>query len=158
MSNLGVIFKIPLPRGGFILPLSFPQALSTEFRVHWRGGLARSADRPEMESRPYEFLLQKKLPHWYFYQKMLPFWDLPGTPVVKTLHSQCREQRFDPCSQNWNPTWHTAQAHPPSLPKQNAALEVSWSRGTWMLLIVGSVIRKPNLWQPWPFSLLHCDS
>ena len=43
MSNLDVIFKIPLPRRGLILPLSFPQALSTEFRVHWRGGLAWSA-------------------------------------------------------------------------------------------------------------------
>ena len=43
MSNLDVIFKIPLPRGGLILPLSFPQALSTEFRVHWRGGCGRPA-------------------------------------------------------------------------------------------------------------------
>ena len=38
-----LFFKIPLPRGGLILPLSFPQALSTEFRVHWRGGHAQSA-------------------------------------------------------------------------------------------------------------------
>ena len=38
-----LFFKVPLPRGGLILPLSFPQALSTEFRVHWRGGHARSA-------------------------------------------------------------------------------------------------------------------
>ena len=43
MSDLDVVFKIPLPRGGLILPLSSPQVLSTEFRVHWRGGLARSA-------------------------------------------------------------------------------------------------------------------
>ena len=43
MSNQDVIFKIPLPRGGLILPLSFPQALSTEFRVHRRGGHARPA-------------------------------------------------------------------------------------------------------------------
>ena len=43
MSNLDVTFKIPLPRGGLILPLSTPQALSTEFRVHWRGGRAWSA-------------------------------------------------------------------------------------------------------------------
>ena len=43
MSNLDVISKIPLPRGDLILPLSFPQVLSTEFRVHWRGGLGRSA-------------------------------------------------------------------------------------------------------------------
>ena len=58
MSNLDVTFKILLPRGGLILPLSFPQVLSTKFRVHWRGGCARtSTGRPEMESRPYEFLL-----------------------------------------------------------------------------------------------------
>ena len=39
-----LFFKIPLPRvGGLILPLSFPQALSTEFRVHWRDGHAPSA-------------------------------------------------------------------------------------------------------------------
>ena len=36
-------FKIPLPRGSLILPLSFPQALSTEFRGHWRGGRPRPA-------------------------------------------------------------------------------------------------------------------
>ena len=40
MSNLDVIFKIPLSGGGLILLLSFPQALSREFRVHWRGGQA----------------------------------------------------------------------------------------------------------------------
>ena len=38
-----LFFKIPLSRGGLILPLSFPQALSTEFRVHQRGGLAPPA-------------------------------------------------------------------------------------------------------------------
>ena len=38
-----MIFKTPLPRGGLILPLPFPQVLSTEFRVHWRGGHARPA-------------------------------------------------------------------------------------------------------------------
>ena len=43
MSVCSLFFKIPLPRGGLILLLSFPQALSTEFRVHWRGGHARSA-------------------------------------------------------------------------------------------------------------------
>ena len=43
MSNLDVIFKIPLSGGGLLLPLSFPQALSREFRVHWRGGRAWSA-------------------------------------------------------------------------------------------------------------------
>ena len=32
----------PAQRGGLILPLSFPQALSTEFRVHWRDGHAPS--------------------------------------------------------------------------------------------------------------------
>ena len=43
MSNLDVIFKVPLSGGGLILPLSFPQALSREFRVHWRGDWAWSA-------------------------------------------------------------------------------------------------------------------
>ena len=50
-----MIFKVPLSGGGLILPLPFPQALSREFRVHWRGG---RTDGPQMESRPYEFLLQ----------------------------------------------------------------------------------------------------
>ena len=40
---ISVCFLFPCPEGGIILPLSFPQALSTEFRVHWRGGHARSA-------------------------------------------------------------------------------------------------------------------
>ena len=35
--------RFPCPEGGLILPLSFPQTLSTEFRAHWRGGHARSA-------------------------------------------------------------------------------------------------------------------
>ena len=43
MISVCFLFKIPLPRGGLVLPLSFPQALSTELRVHWRGGRARSA-------------------------------------------------------------------------------------------------------------------
>ena len=38
-----MIFKVPLSGGGLVLPLSFPQALSTESRVHWRGGPAPSA-------------------------------------------------------------------------------------------------------------------
>ena len=58
MSNLDAIFKVPLSGGGLILPLLFPQALSGEFRVHWKRGLSMiSTDRPEMEYRPYEFLL-----------------------------------------------------------------------------------------------------
>ena len=43
MSNLDTIFKVPLSGGGLILPLSFPQTLSREFRVHWRGGRTRPA-------------------------------------------------------------------------------------------------------------------
>ena len=43
MSNLDVIFKVPLSGAGLILPLSFPQALNREFRVHWRGGPGGSA-------------------------------------------------------------------------------------------------------------------
>ena len=35
--------RFPCPERGLILPLSFPQALSTELRVHWRGGHAPSA-------------------------------------------------------------------------------------------------------------------
>ena len=38
-----MISVFPAQRGGLILPLSFPQALSTEFRVHWRDGHAPSA-------------------------------------------------------------------------------------------------------------------
>ena len=55
MSNLDVIFKIPLPRGGLILPLSFPQALSRVQSPLERQPSRISMDRPEMESRPYEF-------------------------------------------------------------------------------------------------------
>ena len=33
MSNLDTIFKVPLSGGGLLLPLSFLQALSTEFRA-----------------------------------------------------------------------------------------------------------------------------
>ncbi|DAA20461.1 TPA: hypothetical protein BOS_16889 [Bos taurus] len=62
MSNLDVIFKIPLSRGGLILLLRFPQALNTEFRVHWRGGMS-STNRPEMGSRPCESLLQRLQVH-----------------------------------------------------------------------------------------------
>ena len=40
-----MIFKVPLSGGGLILPLSFPQVLSREFRVHWRGGRAGSAQK-----------------------------------------------------------------------------------------------------------------
>ena len=43
MSNLDTIFKVPLSGGGLILPLWFAQVLSREFRVHWRGGWAWSA-------------------------------------------------------------------------------------------------------------------
>ena len=40
---LDTIFKVPLSGGGLFLLVPFPRALSTEFRVHWRGGRARSA-------------------------------------------------------------------------------------------------------------------
>ena len=52
-----LFFKIPLPEGGLILPLSFPQALSTELSPLERWARTIGTDRPEMESRPYEFLL-----------------------------------------------------------------------------------------------------
>ena len=42
MSNLDTIFKVALSGGDLILPLSFPQALSREPKVHWRGGWAWS--------------------------------------------------------------------------------------------------------------------
>ena len=45
MSNLDTVFKVPLSGGGLILPLSFPQALSREFRIHWTGG--RASVRPK---------------------------------------------------------------------------------------------------------------
>ena len=34
---------------------------------------------------------------------------LPGGPVAKTLHSQCRECRFNPWLGNWNLTCQTAK-------------------------------------------------
>ena len=52
-----MISKVPLSGGGLILPLSFPQALSREFRPLERRPSRISTDRPQMESRPYEFLL-----------------------------------------------------------------------------------------------------
>ena len=76
-----MIFKVPLSGGGLILPLWFPQALSREFRAHWSSGPARSArtgltistDRPQMESRPYEFLLQSQCACWLHPQIHSPF-------------------------------------------------------------------------------------
>ena len=36
------------------------------------------------------------------------FMDLPGSPVVKTLHFHYRGYRFDPLSGNYDPTWRAA--------------------------------------------------
>ena len=52
-----LFFKIPLPRGGLIFLLSFSQALSRVQSPLERWPCTISTDRPEMESRPYEFLL-----------------------------------------------------------------------------------------------------
>ena len=61
MSNLDVIFKVPLSGGGLILPLSFPQALSRELSPLERWPSMISTDRSQMESRPCEFLLQSHI-------------------------------------------------------------------------------------------------
>ena len=58
-----LFFKIPLPRGGSCPSLVIP----TGAKHRAQSPLERrprtiSTDRPEMESRPYEFLLQKNLP------------------------------------------------------------------------------------------------
>ena len=48
--------------------------------------------------------------------------EFPGSPVVKTLHFQCRGHRFDPWSGNNDPTCHQAgSATPP--PKKKMVLE-----------------------------------
>ena len=59
LSNLDTIFKIPLSRGGLIPSV----VISTGTKHRAQSPLERrpsliSMDRPEMESRPYEFLLQ----------------------------------------------------------------------------------------------------
>ena len=68
MSNLDTIFRIPLSGGGLILLLLFPQALSRAQSPleRWLGMI--SMNRPEVESRPYEFLLQ----FWKFVAVLVP--------------------------------------------------------------------------------------
>ena len=56
-----MIFKVPLSGGGLSLLLSFPQALNTELSPLERWPSRISMSRPQMESRPYEFLLH---PPW----------------------------------------------------------------------------------------------
>ena len=58
MSNLDMIFKVPLSEGGLILLLLL--FIGTKHRVQsplerWPSMV--SMNRPKMESRPYEFLL-----------------------------------------------------------------------------------------------------
>ena len=60
MSNLDTIFKVPLSGGGLILLWLF--FIGIKHRVQsplerWPSMI--SMNRPKMESRPYEFLLQK---------------------------------------------------------------------------------------------------
>ena len=60
MSNLDTIFKVPLSGGGLILP-SVVVFIGTKHRVQspverWLS--MTSMNRPKMESRPCEFLLQ----------------------------------------------------------------------------------------------------
>ena len=60
MSNLHTIFKVPLSGGGLILP-SVVIFIGTKHRVQsplerWQSMI--SMNRPKMESRPYQFLLQ----------------------------------------------------------------------------------------------------
>ena len=58
MSNLDVTFKIPLPRGGLSLPFFIPTGAKHRVKSPLEGRPTMiSMDRPEMESRPYEFLL-----------------------------------------------------------------------------------------------------
>ena len=58
-----LFFKIPLPRGGGLIPSI---VVPTGAKHRAQSPLERwprtiSTDRPEMESRPYEFLLQKSI-------------------------------------------------------------------------------------------------
>ena len=62
MSNLDVIFKVPLSGGGLILPLSFLLALSRELSPLERRPSMICTDRPQMESWPCEFLLHLQTP------------------------------------------------------------------------------------------------
>ena len=62
MSNLDTIFKVPLSGGGLILP-SVVVFIGTKHRVQSpleRQPSVISMNRPNVESRPYEFLLQNK--------------------------------------------------------------------------------------------------
>ena len=54
MSNLDVIFKIPLPRGVIVIPTGAKHRVQNPLE---RRPNRISMDRPEMESKPYEFLL-----------------------------------------------------------------------------------------------------
>ena len=58
MSNLDTIFKVPLSGRGLILLLLLSQALTQSQSPLERWPSMFSMNRPKMESRPYEFLLQ----------------------------------------------------------------------------------------------------
>ena len=93
-----MIFKVPLSGGGLILPLSFPQALSREFRVHWRGGRARSADRPEMEPGPVNSFFRTRI--------LTP--EMPGKPQGPLpLEEICKTTNFPPPGGNKAPVVRT---------------------------------------------------
>ena len=49
-------------------------------------------------------------------------WGLPGDPVVKTLHSQCRGPGFDPWSGNW--ILHDAAKSPHAATKRSCMLQL----------------------------------
>ena len=57
-----LFFKIPLPRGGFYPSLVIPTGAKHRAQSPLEGRPRTiSTDRPEMESRPYEFLLHTGL-------------------------------------------------------------------------------------------------
>ena len=111
MSNLDTIFKVTPSRGGLILLCSFHRdgVQSSECRVQsplerWLSMI--SMDRPEMGSRPYEFLL-----HFYIiYYIHTHAKDFPGGSEGRSVCLQCGRPRFDPWvgkipwRRKWQPT------------------------------------------------------
>ena len=86
--------RFPCPEwGGLILPLSFPQALSTEFRVHWRDGHAPSAQTglrwsPGPMNSFFKWRKAPWAPGWMWRRALeFPFkgyWTGPGPNVALT--------------------------------------------------------------------------
>jgi len=85
MNNLDTTFRVSLSGGGLILLLLFSQALNTRVQSPLERWLSMiSMNRPKMESRPYEFLLQALSINEYLITSILDV-NLSPPPVFPSL-------------------------------------------------------------------------